>query len=62
MHLWSACSTPNHVATAIGVAGGTDSVIYKGQRYFAADPTFIGADLGQSMHPNTKPQVIYASS
>jgi len=52
---------PSHLTTAIllpGVSG--DTIMHNGKRYLAADPTFIGADIGMTM-PQLKgqaPQVI----
>lgn len=52
---------PSHLTTAIllpGVAG--DTITHNGKRYLAADPTYIGADIGMTM-PQLKgetPQVI----
>lgn len=52
---------PSHLTTAIllpGVPG--DTIVHNGKRYLAADPTYIGADIGMTM-PQLKgemPQVI----
>jgi hypothetical protein len=52
---------PSHLTTAIllpGVSG--DTIMHNGKRYLAADPTFIGADIGMTMPQlkNQAPQVI----
>lgn len=52
---------PSHLTTAIllpGVPG--DTITHNGKRYLAADPTFIGADIGMTMPQlkNQAPQVI----
>lgn len=52
---------PNHVTTAVQLPSTGESVTYKGKKYSLADPTYIGASIGKSMHPNTTPKVIYAS-
>lgn len=53
---------PSHLTTAVllpGVSGG-DTILHNGKRYVAADPTYIGADLGMTMpqYRGTSPQVI----
>ncbi len=52
---------PSHLTTAIllpGVPG--DTFLHNGKRYLAADPTYIGADIGKTMPQlmNQTPQVI----
>jgi hypothetical protein len=52
---------PSHLTTAIllpGVPG--DTFLHNGKRYLAADPTYIGADLGMTMPQlrGERPQVI----
>lgn len=42
---------PGHIATAVNLKTNTegDNLIYKGEKYIIADPTFIGAPLGLTM-------------
>ena len=42
---------PDHVATAVALPGATggDYVMFLGQKYIVADPTYIGAPVGMAM-------------
>jgi len=42
---------PGHIATAVNLKTNTegDNLVYKGEKYIVADPTFIGAPLGLTM-------------
>jgi len=55
-------SYPGHVATAVALPGNVpgDSVVYHGERYAVADPTYINARVGMAMpqYRLARPEVI----
>lgn len=42
---------PNHLATAIAIDSNVqgESVLYKGKKFYIADPTYSGSNIGQAM-------------
>lgn len=43
---------PGHLATAVRIdaeLSGADTINYRGKKYFVADPTYMGANLGMAM-------------
>ena len=57
-----ALAYPGHVTLAVNVPGNVEGsyIMYKGEKYFVSDPTYIGARCGMLMpeFENEKPEVI----
>ena len=53
---------PNHIATAVklDLFDGGDYVIYEGEKYIVADPTYINAQIGMTMpkYQNISPELV----